>query len=199
MMLVEDTPVPAAALPVAQFKAHLKLGTGFDDDAVQDAVLESFLRAALAAVEGRTGKILLTRQFSWTIQAWRDDTAQSLPVAPVVNLIGLTLTDADGTQTPQSLDDFILNQDHHRPVVQHRRNTCLPRVPTKGSVDVVFMAGFAPDFDDLPDDLAQAILLLASHYYENRNATGMAGTALPFGVSVLIERYKTLRIVGGLT
>ena len=29
MMLIEETAVPDAALPVAQFKAHLRLGTGF--------------------------------------------------------------------------------------------------------------------------------------------------------------------------
>ena len=39
MMLVEETSVPADVLPVAGFKAHLRLGSGFSDDAVQDAVL----------------------------------------------------------------------------------------------------------------------------------------------------------------
>ncbi len=61
MMLVEQTTVPGAALPVAEFKDHLRLGTGFADDGVQDGVLEAYLRAAMAAIEARTGKILLTR------------------------------------------------------------------------------------------------------------------------------------------
>ncbi len=32
MMLIEETAVPEVALPIAQFKSHLRLGTGFSDD-----------------------------------------------------------------------------------------------------------------------------------------------------------------------
>lgn len=63
MMLNEETTVPDAALPVEEFKAHLRLGSGFGNDTVQDAVLVSFLRAAIAAVEVRTGKALIERDF----------------------------------------------------------------------------------------------------------------------------------------
>ena len=54
MFLVEQTTVPVASLPVSQFKHHLQLGTGFADDTAQDAVLEQYLRAAIAAIEART-------------------------------------------------------------------------------------------------------------------------------------------------
>ncbi len=50
MMLIEETSVPDTALPVEQFKAHLRLATGFGDDGLQDDLLAGFLRAALAAV-----------------------------------------------------------------------------------------------------------------------------------------------------
>ena len=57
MMLIEETAIADAALPVDQFKAHLRLGTGFAEDNVQDEVLKGFLRAAIAAIEARTGKV----------------------------------------------------------------------------------------------------------------------------------------------
>ncbi|MEL6745987.1 MAG: hypothetical protein AAFO68_11070, partial [Pseudomonadota bacterium] len=85
MMLVEQTSVPASVLPLAEFRDHLKLGTGFSDDAVQDGLLEANLRAALAAVENRTGKAVLERGFVWSISAWRDLSHQVLPVAPVAS------------------------------------------------------------------------------------------------------------------
>ena len=44
MMLIEETTVPDAALPVDEFKAHLRLGTGFGEDNLQDSVLKSFSR-----------------------------------------------------------------------------------------------------------------------------------------------------------
>ena len=51
MMLVEETTVPMSALPVAEFKDHLRLGSGFSDDGIQDALLDAHLRAAMAAIE----------------------------------------------------------------------------------------------------------------------------------------------------
>jgi len=59
-MLTEDTIVPTEALPIAAFREHLRMGTGFAEDTLQDGLLERHLRAALAAIEARTGKILFT-------------------------------------------------------------------------------------------------------------------------------------------
>ena len=69
-MLIEETTVPDAALPVDEFKAHLRQGTGFGEDTLQDEVLRSFLRASIAAIEARTGKVLMERAFSWTLSAF---------------------------------------------------------------------------------------------------------------------------------
>ena len=93
MMLIEETPILTAALPVAELKAHLRLGSGFAEDSLQDPVLESFLRAAIAAIEARTGKILIAREFSWTLSDWRNAEGQAMPVAPVTEILELVLID----------------------------------------------------------------------------------------------------------
>ena len=74
---------------------------------------------------------------------------------------------------------------------------CLPGGPAGGSVEVVFSAGFGPAWSDLPADLAQAVLLLAAHYHENRHAAGGRAEAMPFGILALLERWRTLRTLGG--
>ena len=96
MMLIEETTVPDAALPVEAFKAHLRLGSGFGQDDVQDPVVMSFLRAAMAAIEARTGKALLARAFGWTLERWRDAGAQALPVAPVDAVTRVSLIARNG-------------------------------------------------------------------------------------------------------
>ncbi|MDP7152476.1 MAG: hypothetical protein QGI08_14340 [Paracoccaceae bacterium] len=196
MMLVEETSVPADVLPVAGFKAHLRLGSGFSDDAVQDAVLEGFLRAALAAIEARTGKVLLQRDFSWTLTMWRDARGQALPVAPVTGLVELVLTDRLGDVEVVDPTLYRLAQDIQRPKLVPT-GFVLPSVPLGGSVEVTFTAGYAADWAGLPEDLAQAVLLLAAHYYEFRHETQLGEGCMPFGVASLIERYKTVRLLGG--
>lgn len=196
MMLIEETAVPLAALPVTEFKAHLRLGTGFSDDDVQDAVLESFLRAAIAAIEARTGKILIERVFSWEVACWRSPHAQALPVAPISAIVNIVLRDMSGGETTVDPGGYRLEPDMHRPMLKPM-GTLLPGVPTAGAAIVRFEAGFGPLWGDLPADLGQAVLLLAAHFYENRHDTAQGHGTLPFGVTSLIERYRTVRLMGG--
>lgn len=196
MILNEDTAVPLAALPLEEFKAHLRLGTGFSDGDVQDPVLEGFLRAAISAVEARTGKVLIARDFTWTLYEWRDREGQVLPVAPVTGVTGLILRDRDGVAQTVDPGSYRLELHTHRPVLRPR-DGLLPCIPTGGSAVVSFAAGLAASWGDLPADLAQAVLLLAAHYYEYRHETALGQGCMPFGVTSLIERYRDLRLYMG--
>ena len=91
-MLIEQTVVPPGVLPVQAMKDHLRLGTGFADDSMQDGLIVAHLRAAIATIEGRTGKALLARRFLLRLDRWREDRgAQALPMAPVSALVSLFL------------------------------------------------------------------------------------------------------------
>lgn len=193
MMLIEETTVPESVLPVDQFKAHLRLGTGFAEEDVQDEVLRSFLRAAIAAIEARTGKVLIQRAFSWSLNRWRDRGGEVLPVAPVQAIDAVTLSDAGGVQTEVAVLDYRLERDGQRPRLRPA-GVLLPNIEIGGAVRIGFTAGMAPDWGGLPADLGQAVLLLAAHYYEYRNETALSDGCMPFGVTSLIQRYRTVRL-----
>ena len=193
MMLVELTSVPPDALPVAGFKDHLRLGSGFSDDGLQDATLEAFLRAAIASIEARTGKVLIEREFRWTVTTWRDAQRQPLPLAPVSAIAEMVQIDRNGTPVPVAPIRFRLEPDHQRPSVV-AVGTCLPAVPRAGKIEMTLMAGFGPEWSDLPADLAQAVMLLAAHFYEFRTDAALHGSSMPFSVTALIERYRTVRL-----
>ncbi|WP_282065105.1 head-tail connector protein [Aliiroseovarius marinus] len=197
MMLVEQTTVPGTALPVAQFKDHLRLGTGFADDGVQDQVLETYLRAAMAAIEARTGKILLSREFTWTLTAWRDLASQALPVAPVTQVLSLEIHDRLGGTEVIDPTRYGLEPDMHRPRLVST-GLCLPAIPVGGQAVIGFEAGFGAAWGDLPADLAHAVMLLAASYYENRADGAMTGQGeLPAAIAALLQRYRTVRLFGG--
>ncbi|PIE16794.1 MAG: hypothetical protein CSA68_01200 [Rhodobacterales bacterium] len=198
MMLVEQTTVPAAALPIAEFKDHLRMGTGFADDALQDAVLESYLRSAMAAIESRTGKILIARQFMWSLTAWRSLQKQAFPVAPVGQITGFRMRDRAGAVSEIASARYALQKDDHRPYLLAVGGN-LPDIAIGGAAEVVFEAGFGAAWTDLPADIAHAVLLLAAHFYENRDLAGAGQAAMPYGVTSLIERYRTVRILGGVS
>ena len=196
MMLIEETTVPDEALPVEQFKSHLRQGTGFGVDDLQTAVRKGFLSAAIAAIEARTGKVLISRTFSWRLAGWRDRSGQGLPVAPVTTILQVTLGNVEDVETDIAISQFRLEQDFQRPRLRPV-GSALPMVTTGGWVRIRFTAGFATGWDELPADLAQAVLLLAAHYYEYRNETALSDGCMPFGVTSLVQRYRPMRLTPG--
>lgn len=198
MMLTEQTTVPTLALPIAAFKTHLRLGTGFADDTLQDGLIESTLRAAISMIEGRIGKMLIARRFLWKIEDRRTGAEQALPVAPVTAVVSVTLVDAVDVAVVVDAARYKLVQDTHRPKLV-ATGSALPLVPISGRAEVVFDAGFGAAWAAVPADLAQAVLLLAAEYYEHRSETGVRDGGLPFGVVTLIERWRTVRVLGGGT
>ncbi|WP_299560559.1 head-tail connector protein [uncultured Sulfitobacter sp.] len=192
-MLIEETNVPDDALPVDTFKAHMRMGTGFADTEVQDVVLRGFLRAAMTAIEARTGKALIEREFTLSVNALRNSQALALGMAPVTVIAALTLVAHDGASQEIDPAAYWLERDTQTPRLR-AAGAALPCPDRGGELRLRFLAGFGPDWDDVPSDLQQAVLMLAAHYYEYRHDTGLSGGCMPFGVTSLIERYRNLRL-----
>lgn len=187
MMVTERTDVADTALPLARFREHLRLGSGFADDGLQDALLTGFLRAALAAIEARTGKALIEREFEWDVTCWRDPSGATFPLAPVGAVVSAELAGDDIAPLLRLQPD--LSAPRLCPV-----GSALPVIASGQQARIRFRAGFGAEFGDLPADLQQAVLLLAAHYYEYRDETALGAGCMPFGVSALIERYRPIRI-----
>lgn len=196
MMLTERATVPTEALPIAGFRDHLRLGTGFSDDMVQDVVLEGCLRAAIAAIEARTGKSLLIKGFTWSVTAWRDLSRNTLPVAPVVGITKMSIVDRFGSEAVVDPDRYALEKDTHRPRIA-ATSLFLPSIPVGGSAEIQFDAGYCETWSELPADLSRAALLLAATYYEHRDDTSDGRGPIPYGVAALLDRYRNVRLFGG--
>lgn len=197
MILTEVSAPPSAAVPIRAFAEHLRLGSGFADDGSQDAVLELYLRSAMAAIEARLGRVLLARDFLWTVTRWREDASQGLPVGPVRSVDAITVVSAEGEETAVEPEAWSVLRDSQRPRLVGRFGRNLPKIPRSGHAEVRFSAGFGEGWDEVPGDLRQAVFLLAAHFYENRSGTAATPAAMPFGVLMLIEAYRTTRLGGG--
>lgn len=195
-MLIELEGVPEAALPLEAMKAQLRLGTGFGDEDVQDALIAGYLRAALAAIEARIGKALFLRDFRWVLRCWRETGAQALPMAPVRAIAALRIVDAAGAGVTIDPARYGLAPDIHRPRLV-AKGASLPVIPEGGQAEIAFQAGFGATWSEIPADLRQAVLLLAARYHEFRHEAAMEAGVMPFGVGPLIEPWRNVRVLGG--
>ncbi|MGI1663331.1 head-tail connector protein [Palleronia sp. KMU-117] len=196
MILVEQATVPAAALPVAEFRDYLRLGTGFADAAEQDGVLETCLRGAIAAIEARTGKAVLRRAFQWSVTAWRDLSRQVLPVAPVAAITRLAIVERSGTEAEIAPSRYALERDTHRPALV-AQGFLLPSIPLGGSAEITFEAGYGAAWTGVPADLRKAVFALAASYYENRHGATDGAEGFPAEVNALLVPHLNLRLFGG--
>ena len=196
MVLVELTPVPDTALPVAALHDHLRLGTGFADGGLEDGTLVTCLRSALATIEARTGKVLLQRSYRWSLCAWRDLARQALPVAPVSAITALRLVDRDGAAIEAPPESYSLVPDAHRPQLR-ARGLILPSITVGGTAEIDFDAGYGATWAEVPANIAQAVVHLAAYLHDHRLDRDGASSALPGAVTTLIEPYRALRLFGG--
>jgi uncharacterized phiE125 gp8 family phage protein len=191
-MLTDLTPVPAAALPVSDLAAYLRLSRGFADDGALDAHLEACLRSALAAVEARTGKAVFRRDFLLALPDWAGPDRQPLPVAPAVSVSSVTVLTRTGMATAVEAAALDLVADAHRPVLRPVSGR-LPDPGPGGAVEIVFRAGYAETWSDLPPALRQAVLLLAAGFFAQ---DADAGGGVPATVAVLLEPFRSIRLRG---
>ncbi|MFD1882369.1 head-tail connector protein [Paracoccus pacificus] len=199
MRIVEETAPEASALPIAELRAHLRLGSGFDlaENPAETAALVGYLRAAISTIEARTGKVLLSRRFRWELDDWRDRLGQPLPLSPVTAIEALEIDDGAGNRRLIAADQYALRPDSQRPWLIPS-GTILPSVPRLGFVVITFRAGFGQTWAGVPPDLAQAAVMLAARFYEDRGQADAGSRAgLPFGVSTLIEKWRAVRTLAG--
>ncbi|MDF2232954.1 head-tail connector protein [Albimonas sp. CAU 1670] len=191
-MLSELEPAPWAPIPLAELAAHLRLPEGLEEQ--ERGALELYARAAGAAVEGMTGKALISRKFTWTVTRWRDAFSAPLPIAPVSWIDAVTMLDAEGGWQAADPSTYVLVPSAHRPRIEGARGRALPAVPVGGRIEVELTAGFGEDWNAIPADLRQAVMLLAAQYYEQRQVTADPVREAPYGVEALVARHREIRL-----
>ena len=182
----EIAPVPTSALPMAALRDHLRLGTGFSDDALIDPLLEAALRAALSKAETRCGRAVLARDFAWMLPGWHLPAV--LPLANVTAVGAVEVIAPDGSADAVDAERWTLIRDESFPELVGS----LPAVPTGGHVRVTFTAGFGA-WDDVPHDLRQAVLMLSTRFYEDR---GAEEAGLPSAIAGLLAPWRRMRMGG---
>lgn len=88
--VIEKGEVSDGALPVGELVAQMRLADGVTNDPEQAARLRARLRAAIDAVERRTGMIILARTVTLAGQA-EDARRIRLPVRPVIRTVVATV------------------------------------------------------------------------------------------------------------
>jgi uncharacterized phiE125 gp8 family phage protein len=146
------------------------------------------IAAATASIEGPNGIGIALSPQTWRLSLDHFPCEIVVPLGPVTAVTSVTYKDALGTDQPVGGLRYDLDQQPLR--IWPARDTAWPSIYCEpGAVKVTFECGY----EELPQDLRWAMLLLVGHYYENREAVSEGLQELPMGASSILERYRVGR------
>lgn len=168
----------ASSLPVAlaDVKEHVRV-----DHTDEDALISAYLEAACVAVAEMSGRVLAAETWRLSIPGASGDLR--LPKSPVQSVASITYYDMDGIEQSANVADFYLFADEDRAILRPKDGKAWPSVQAReDALSVDFVAGYSA----LPGNLRQAVLMLAAHWHQNREAVGPTVAELPLSVAAMV-------------
>lgn len=192
MSLTQITPPTAAVVSLGLLKQHLRLV-----DAAEDGYLQQLLDVAQEhcdGPDGDLGRALLTSTWRFALDAWPNaGKAIELPLPPLQSVDAITYVDANGaTQTlAPSVYQVVDNGPSKCSQVFLATGQSWPTIRSQpAAILVTITAGWALP-KDVPARIGQAILMMATHWYENRAPIGSTDLQeIPLGIRHLLTPLR---------
>ena len=168
---------------LAEAKAHLRATESEDD-----ALIVGYLMAARQHVEDYTGRQLSPVTYDFQIDGELSGEIV-LPRPPLVSVASVSYVDMSGATQTLSPSLYQVDTGALFGRIVPAYQATYPSVRSQpNAVTVRFQAGYS----QIPEPIRQAILLLVSHFYDNRQPVniGSAVSDLPFSVAALLSPYK---------
>ena len=184
-----DTGATSAVVTAAEFKTHARIYHTQDD-----AYIATLILSATQVIEAETRRALFNRAFAYQLEGFPADGEIILPRSPLSSVTSVTYTDAAGaTQTLSSSLYHVYSVNGVGRVVL-KSTASWPATLGTGALDVTvnFVAGYGATSASVPAALEHAVLLQATHMYDNRTPVGPAQLyEIPRSVERLIVQYHS--------
>ena len=193
MRRVAKLATAAAKTPVtlAEVKVHCRVT--FSDD---DTILGIYLASAVATAEQFLQRKLITQSWKMFLDYWPGQIKTFF--GDLQSVTHVKYTDIDGTTATMSntLYDVDTNSVPGRIVLKHGQSWPSATLNAVNPIEVQFDTGYGAETTNVPEDIRNALLILAAHFYENREMylvsdnRSFSVTEIPFSVKALLSPYR---------
>lgn len=185
---------------IEEAKQHMRIEVAADD-----AMVAAFVMAAREWVEGQTKKVLMTTTYDyyidWDWPVVGGYTQIQFPVNPVQSVTSISYVDDNGATQTLAANKYQTVARDESSYIEPAYNVDWPSVRCQpNTITVRFTAGYlddsvSPAVANVPWPLRAAVLMMAAHLYENREATTLRNIKeAPMAVETLITPYRDARI-----
>ncbi len=188
MPSILTTPPALEPVSLAEAKAHLRIS-----HADEDATIGKLIVAARRQAEAQTGLLLIAQGWSHFRDDWPDDGEVALPLAPVIGLGNIKVYGEDDIAATIDPAHYYVDRLSRPARLLLRGSRVWARPGRIGNgIEIALTAGFGTAATDVPEQLRQAILQLAAHWYEHRGNGEDA--AAPLAVAHLFAAFRERRL-----
>lgn len=189
MALKLSSPPADEPITLAEAKLQCSIDSGDWDSLLSDLIVQ-----ARQHVEEILGRSLITQTWVQKFDVFpcgRECIYLARP--PVQSVSSITYYDSAGTLQTWSGSSYLLDKDSEPARIQPAPGGYWPSTQDRqNAAAVTFVAGYGDDETTVPGPIRRAMLLLISHWFENREAT-IAGTIIaeiPQGVDRLLRPWR---------
>jgi uncharacterized phiE125 gp8 family phage protein len=175
-------------ISLAEMKAYLRVD---EDDGAQDDLISGLIKAARLTIEAASRRILIEQRWRVVLDRWPRDGTVLLPLAPLIAVDAIRITDASGAVTELPEDGFEADglSDPPRIVIQEAPEPGRLR----NGISIELRAGYGSSAEAVPATLRLAIRILVAHWFENRG--DVAGEQiLPPEALALVAPFQRVRL-----
>ena len=216
--LVIHTAWTTSAVATSDQKSFMRVE--FNDD---DTLIGELIKVAQNNVEAYTGRAITQQTlqlFLDRLPYYRDEKLREgvytapdlnysadyivLPKPPVASITHVKYYDNDSTASTFAASNYYKDVESTQARVVLKNGVSWPTLTELrqgNAYEVQYVAGYGNSASDVPTPIIQAIKLLTTHLYENRElVTQMSANTIPYTVGQLLQPYRVIRlnnILGG--
>jgi len=193
------SPPTAEPISIEEARLHLRLDA-YDSPPVHpdDSIVTALISAAREWAENFTGRAISPVTLEIALDEFpRLNEGIELPRPPLISVDSVRYTDEDGDQQTMATSEYSTDTYQEPSWLMPAQDTDWPSTDTVfNAVKIRYEAGYStpgdsPDPNPLPKSIKQAILLMLSHLYENREETSIVKLEqIPLGAEALLRPYR---------
>lgn len=176
---------PGALLTLTEIKEHCRIEgdvTEFDDSLTAMGVSATEHLDGLSGILGRC-----INEQTWEIPFCRWHRTMRLPF-PDVSDVEIKYYDEADSEVTLSDTFYIIQEDARSSFIWFKNSFASPSLSSERLAGIVIRA--TAGFDEVPEDIKRAAMLLVGHWNENHEAVGDVPEEVALGFESLTEKYR---------
>ena len=187
-MIIEiSTPPAEEPVSVSEIKTHLRI-----DVSDEDTLLAGYISAAREMCETISRRAFVTQTIQTRFMMWPASGRFMLPRPPLQSVTSISYTDSAGVSSTMSSSDYIVYSapEPGQIILGYGKSWPTATLQPGPSILIEYVAGYGVA-SAVPQRYKQAIMLLAGHYFENRESVvvtqGISAIEVPRSVNSLLK------------